>query len=52
MSYNTYRIKDIERKINILGIETLNIMITGATGAGKSTTLNTIFKKDLADTGT
>lgn len=51
MNYNTYRLKDIERKINILGIETLNIMITGATGTGKSTTLNTIFQKDLADTG-
>ncbi len=40
----------IEDKIKSLN--TLNIIVAGKTGAGKSTLINSVFKEHLADTGT
>ena len=49
--YKTYRILDIYKKMNKMGISPLDIMVTGVTGAGKSTTLNSLFKKNIAVVG-
>ncbi|HFJ9421691.1 TPA: GTPase family protein [Bacillus paranthracis] len=50
-NYKQYRDEDITSKLNIAGFYPLDIMVTGVTGAGKSTTLNAIFEKDVADEG-
>lgn len=50
-NYKKYRLKDIQRSIDKIGIYPLDIMVTGGTGAGKSTTLNTLFKKAVAEVG-
>lgn len=42
---NNYRVRDIEKKLEKARFRPLNVMVTRVTGAGKSTTLNTIFKK-------
>ena len=39
------------RKLQALKDQKLNIMITGATGCGKSSTINALFDKDLAKVG-
>ena len=49
--YKNYRVEDIIKNLNIIGIRPLDIMITGVTGAGKSTTLNSLFQKDVAVVG-
>lgn len=49
--FDNYRKSDIERKLNIMGVTPLDVMITGVTGAGKSTTLNTIFNHRVASVG-
>lgn len=36
----------------IANLNTLNIVIVGKTGVGKSTLINTVFREELADTGT
>ena len=35
----------------VMGINPLDVMVTGVTGAGKSTTLNSLFQKDIAKVG-
>lgn len=52
MNYTNYRIDDIEAKTDIMGIYPLDVMVTGVTGAGKSTTLNSLFEKTVAKVGT
>jgi len=49
--YKNYRTVDIITNLMVMGINPLDIMVTGVTGAGKSTTLNTIFQKDVAKVG-
>ncbi|MDQ7005465.1 MAG: GTPase [Ghiorsea sp.] len=49
--FKTYRTSDLDRKLNIIGINPLDIMVTGVTGSGKSTTLNSIFQKEVATVG-
>lgn len=49
--YTLYRASDINRNINKLGYYPLDIIITGVTGAGKSTTLNAFFRKSVASVG-
>lgn len=44
-SFKYYRKNDIEKKLEKARFRPLNVMVTGVTGAGKSTTLNTILKK-------
>jgi len=49
--YNNYRLQDIEKNLDLMGIRPLDVMVTGVTGAGKSTTLNTLFQKEVAKVG-
>lgn len=49
--YNNYRNNDIENHINKIGFHPLDVMVTGATGAGKSSTLNSFFNKKVARVG-
>ena len=51
IKFNTYRENDINKKIACIGVRPLDIMITGVTGAGKSTTLNAFFQKTVAIVG-
>jgi len=46
--YNNYRLQDIEKNLDLMGIRPLDVMVTGVTGAGKSTNLNTLFQKEVA----
>ena len=50
-SFKYYRKNDIEKKLEKARFMPLDVMVTGVTGAGKSTTLNTIFKKNVATVG-
>ena len=50
-NFRDYRKMDIEKKLEKARFMPLDVMITGVTGAGKSTTLNTIFKKNVATVG-
>lgn len=50
-SFKYYRKNDIEKKLEKARFRPLDVMVTGVTGAGKSTTLNTIFKKNVAIVG-
>lgn len=45
-----YRLDDLTVKSNEAGI-IFDVMVTGVTGAGKSTTLNTLFEKEVARVG-
>ena len=47
-SFKYYRKNDMEKKLEKARFRPLDVMVTGVTGAGKSTTLNTIFKKNVA----
>lgn len=49
--YSQYRIKDLTYALNILGINRLDVLMTGVTGAGKSTTLNMLLGNDYAKVG-
>lgn len=46
-----YRIDDLRDKMNRMEIRPLDVMVTGVTGAGKSTTLNGLFEKCVAKVG-
>lgn len=48
--YQYYRHEELNEKSSRLGI-VFDVMVTGVTGAGKSTTLNTIFQKEVAKVG-
>lgn len=50
-NYSQYRIWDIERNLQHMGIRPLDIAITGVTGAGKSTTLNSFFQRAVTTVG-
>lgn len=52
VTYNSYRVDDLNRKLQIAKFQPLDVMVTGVTGAGKSTTLNTLFQKTVAKVGT
>ena len=51
IDFKNYRIDDIQRKIDYIGVQPLDVMVTGVTGAGKSTILNTFFQKYVAKVG-
>lgn len=51
MSYLNYRFEDISFNLEKMEVIPLDIMVTGVTGAGKSSTLNAIFQKDIAKIG-
>ena len=48
--YNNYRYAELSQKSANVGI-IFDVMVTGVTGAGKSTTLNTLFQKEVATVG-
>lgn len=48
--YSNYRHKELSKKSSDLGI-IFDVMVAGVTGAGKSTTLNSIFEKEVAKVG-
>lgn len=48
----TYRRNDITQGLIKAGFCPLDVMVVGVTGAGKSTTLNTLFDKEVAEVGT
>lgn len=50
--YSTYREDDITQNLIVANFQPLDVMVTGVTGAGKSTTLNTFFQKEVAKVGT
>ena len=45
--YKNYRYSELHKKSNKVGI-IFDVMVTGVTGAGKSTTLNTLFQKEVS----
>jgi hypothetical protein len=49
--YKNYRLEDILTNLMVMGVSPLDVMVTGVTGAGKSTTLNSIFQKNIAVVG-
>jgi len=51
ISYSKYRELEVESSLNNIGFVPLDILVTGITGAGKSTTLNTLFQKKVAVEG-
>ena len=51
IKFNSYRVQTIEQNLQRIGIRPLDVMVTGVTGAGKSTTLNAFFQKTVAKVG-
>jgi len=49
--YKNYRLNDIEIGLSNIGARPLDLMVTGVTGAGKSTTLNSFFQKTISSVG-
>lgn len=47
----TYRINDIDRNLKIARFNPLDVLIIGGTGAGKSSTLNAMFKREISKVG-
>ena len=52
IDFSLYRATDVELNISRMTVTPLDVMITGVTGAGKSTTINTLFSKNVAKVGT
>lgn len=46
-----YRLNDITKLLNRLGVNRLDVLLTGVTGAGKSTTLNALLDNQSAKIG-
>lgn len=49
--HTNYRQAELVNKVERGGFGVLDVMVTGVTGAGKSTTLNSIFRKEVAQVG-
>ncbi len=49
--YENYRKDDIEKHIKSIGFHPLDVMVAGATGAGKSSTMNGFFNRTVAKVG-
>lgn len=51
INFSIYRTNDIDAKLRQARFQPLDVMVTGVTGAGKSTTLNSFFQKTVAKVG-
>lgn len=51
VNWSEYRTNDIDTKLRKARFRPLDVMVTGVTGAGKSTTLNSLFQKTIASVG-
>lgn len=51
INWSEYRTTDIEIKLRKARFRPLDVMVTGVTGAGKSTTLNSLFQRTIASVG-
>lgn len=51
VKFSEYRKNDIQRKLSIIGMQPLDVLFTGATGSGKSTTLNSLLQRNAAKIG-
>ena len=51
VKFSSYRTDDIDTNLKKMQIRPLDVMVTGVTGAGKSTTLNAFFQKTVAKVG-
>ena len=51
VKFSSYRTNDIDTNLKKMQIRPLDVMVTGVTGAGKSTTLNAFFQKAVAKVG-
>ncbi|GHV30710.1 hypothetical protein FACS1894167_11980 [Synergistales bacterium] len=50
--YSDYGFNKITSHLNAMQIRPLDVMVTGVTGSGKSSTLNMLFEKTIAKVGT
>ena len=46
-----YRLEDIERNLRVARFRPLDVLVIGGTGAGKSSTLNSLFEREIAKVG-
>ena len=44
---SVYRMADIDENLRIAGLRPLDVLVVGGTGAGKSSTLNTLFQREV-----
>lgn len=51
LSYENYCLSDISCKMDAMHIHPLDVLVVGATGARKSTTLNAFFQREVAKVG-
>ena len=48
---SVYRMADIDENLRIAGLRPLDVLVVGGTGAGKSSTLNMLFQREVAKVG-
>ncbi len=48
---NIYRTEDIDYNLRIAKFRPLDVLVIGGTGAGKSSTLNSLFEREVAEVG-
>ncbi len=46
-----YRVDDIDRNLRVARFRPLDVLVVGGTGAGKSSTINVLFEKEVAKVG-